>query len=128
MAKGQEADPTEVVNRQLNAYNAKNIDAFMACWGEDAQYFAFPSNLLAEGAQQIRERYVVRFKEPNLFGQLIHRMNVGNLVIDREVVTRTFPDGPGRVDVIAIYEVDGGKITKAWFKMGAPVLDGASQA
>jgi len=53
-------------------------------------------------------------------------MNVGNLVIDREVVTRSFPEGPGRVDVIAIYEVEGEKITKAWFKVGTPVLDRAS--
>ena len=70
--------------------------------------------------------YFLGLEEPNLFGQLISRMNVGNLVVDREVVTRTFPEGPGRVDVIAIYEVDGEKITKAWFKVGPPVLDRAS--
>jgi hypothetical protein len=123
---GHQIEPTEVVRKQLEAYNAKDIDAFMSFWAEDAQFFAFPSELLAQGAEQIRERHLVRFKEPNLFGQLISRMNVGNLVIDREVVTRTFPEGPGRVDVIAIYEVDGEKITKAWFKVGTPVLDRAS--
>jgi hypothetical protein len=124
---GHQIEPTEVVRKQLEAYNAKDIDAFMSFWAEDAQFIAFPSELLAQGAEQIRERHVVRFKEPNLFGQLISRMNVGNLVIDREVVTRTFPEGPGRVDVIAIYEVEGEKITKAWFKTGTPVLDRASQ-
>jgi hypothetical protein len=123
---GHQIEPTEVVRKQLEAYNAKDIDAFMSFWAEDAQFFAFPSDLLAQGAEQIRERHLVRFKEPNLFGQLISRMNVGNLVVDREVVTRTFPEGPGRVDVIAIYEVDGEKITKAWFKVGTPVLDRAS--
>ena len=53
-------------------------------------------------------------------------MNVGNLVVDREIVTRNFPEGLGRVDVIAIYEVADGKIAKAWFKTGTPVLDKAS--
>jgi hypothetical protein len=125
MSKGQEADPIEVVGRQLEAYNAKDIDAFMACWAEDAQYFAFPSDLLAQGASQIRERHLARFKESDLFGRLIHRMSVGNLVIDKEAVTRTFPEGAGQVDVIAIYEVAGDKITKAWFKMGTPVPDKA---
>jgi hypothetical protein len=125
---GLETDPTEVVRKQLEAYNAKDIDAFMSCWAEDAQFLTFPSELLAQGAQEIRERHLVRFMEPNLFGQLISRMNVGNLVVDREVVTRTFPEGPGRVDVIGIYEVEGGKITKAWFKTGTPVLDRQSQA
>jgi hypothetical protein len=123
---GHQIEPTEVVRKQLEAYNAKDIEAFMSFWAEDAQFFAFPSELLAQGADQIRERHVARFKEPNLFGQLISRVSVGNLVVDREVVTRTFPEGPGRVDVIAIYEVDGETISKAWFKVGPPVLDRAS--
>ena len=38
------------------------------------------------------------------------------------MVTRTFPDGPGEVDVLAIYQVEHGKIAKAWFKMGTPRL------
>ena len=119
----QTMDPCLVVKGQLDAYNARDIDAFMTYWAEDAEYYAFPSDLLLHGAAQIRERHIVRFKEPNLFGKLVHRMSVGNMVVDREVVTRTFPEGPGRVDVIAIYEVADGKITKAWFKMGTPVLD-----
>jgi len=126
MIAGQQIDPTEVVRGQLEAYNAKDIDAFMSYWAEDAQYFAFPSELLARGVEQIRERHVARFKEPNLFGQLVNRMNVGNLVIDQEIVTRTFLDGPGRVEVIAFYEVEGEKIAKAWFKIGTPVLDRAT--
>ena len=44
------------------------------------------------------------------------------MVIDQETVARTFPDGPGEVDVVAIYEVEHGKIAKAWFKMGPPRL------
>ena len=126
MADQAHADPAEVVQRQLDAYNARDIDAFMACWADDARYFAWPSDLLAEGSARIRERHVARFREPNLFGRLVKRMAVGNLVVDQEVVTRTFPEGTGRVDVIAIYEVEGGKIRSAWFKMGAPVLDEAS--
>jgi hypothetical protein len=113
----------EIVQRQLDAYNARDIEAFMACWAEDAEFYAFPSELLARGAAQIRERHVARFKEPNLLGRLISRTAVGNMVVDREVVTRTFPEGPGSVDVIAIYEVEGESIRRAWFKSGTPVLD-----
>jgi hypothetical protein len=117
--------PNEIeipVQRQLEAYNARDIDAFMKCWADDCLYYAFPSRLLARGAAEIRERHVARFKEPNLFGTLIKRIVVGNLVVDQETVTRTFPDGPGEIDVVAIYEVEGGKIAKAWFKMGEPRL------
>ena len=124
---GHQIEPTEVVRKQLEAYNAKDIDTFMSFWAEDAQFLAFPSELMAEGAEQIRERHVARFEEPNLFAELISRVSVGNLVVDREVVTRTFPEGTGRLDVIGIYEVDGDKITKAWFRTGTPMLDKMSQ-
>jgi GNAT superfamily N-acetyltransferase len=109
-------DMTLPVQKQLEAYNARDIDAFMRWWAEDCSYYEFPSRLLAQGAAEIRQRHVLRFQEPNLSGRLTNRFSVGNLVIDQEVVTRTFPDGPGEVDVIAIYEVDGDKITRAWFK------------
>jgi hypothetical protein len=44
------------------------------------------------------------------------------VVVDQEAVTRIFPDGPGEVDVVAIYEVESGRIAKAWFKMGPSPL------
>ncbi len=115
--------PAILVQRQLDAYNARDIDAFMACWAADAQIFDHPDTLAADGAAAIRDRHVIRFTEPNLFGHLVNRLAVGDMVVDQEVVTRTFPEGPGRIDVIAIYQVTNGKIAKAWFKRGEPVLD-----
>jgi N-acetylglutamate synthase-like GNAT family acetyltransferase len=110
------------VQKQLEAYNARDIDAFMQWWADDCQYYEFPSRRLANGAAEIRERHIARFKEPNLHGTLVKRIAVANLVVDQETVTRTFPDGPGEVDVVAIYEVENGRIAKAWFKMGPPRL------
>lgn len=106
------------VQKQLEAYNARDIEAFMAWWADDCQYFAFPSTLLASSAAEIRERHVERFKEPDLYGRLLARIVVGNIVIDHETVTRNFPEGKGEVDVACIYEIENGKIAKAWFKMG----------
>ncbi|GAB4088280.1 nuclear transport factor 2 family protein [Hydrogenophaga soli] len=106
------------VQNQLEAYNARDIDGFMTWWANDCQYYAFPSTLLADGAAEIRERHIERFKEVNLHGVLLARLVVGNVVIDHETVTRTFPEGPGEIDVLCIYEVEHGKIAKAWFKMG----------
>ncbi|MCA3356737.1 MAG: nuclear transport factor 2 family protein [Roseomonas sp.] len=122
----QSTHPEYCVQQQLEAYNARDIDAFMRWCAEDCSYYGFPDHLLAKGATEIRERHLLRFREPNLHGRLITRLSVGNLVIDQEVVTRTFPEGPGEIDVIAIYEVEGGKISKAWFKMGKPRLQNSS--
>ncbi len=90
----------------------------MACWAADCLYFEFPDRLLASGAGEVRARHVARFEEPNLFGRLIKRIAVGDVVVDEEVVTRSFPDGPGEVDVVAIYQVADGLISRAWFRMG----------
>jgi hypothetical protein len=89
----------------------------MEWWADDCQYYEFPSMLLARGVAEIRESHVARFKEPKLFGPLIKRIVVANVVVDHETVTRTFPEGTGEVDVLAIYEIEHGKIAKAWFKM-----------
>lgn len=111
-------DVVRPAREQLEAYNARDIERFMQCWADDCSYYAFPSELLAQGAAQIRERHIERFKEPDLHGRLVNRMVVGNTVIDQEVVTRNFPEGIGEVDVIAIYEVEKDRIARAWFKVG----------
>ena len=106
------------VKMQLEAYNARDIEAFMKCWADDCQYYAFPDTLLAQGAAELRERHVARFQEPVLFGTLLSRIVVGTLVVDHETVQRSFPEGPGEVDVVGLYEVEVGRIARAWFRMG----------
>jgi hypothetical protein len=115
--------PADVVQRQLDAYNAHDIDALLATYAEDAQQFEHPAKLLASGTAQLRERFTLRFAEPNLHAQLLNRIVMGNTVIDHEIVTRTFPEGPGTIELVAIYEVQNGKITKAWFITGAKTLE-----
>ncbi|CAB3661166.1 hypothetical protein LMG1866_00557 [Achromobacter ruhlandii] len=112
--------PADVVQRQLDAYNARDIDAFMSAWADDCLYYAFPDTLLASGSAQIRQRHVERFQEPDLHGRLVSRIVNGDMVVDQEVVTRNFADGAGEIDVVAIYEVRDGRIAKAWFKLGQP--------
>ena len=116
--------PEAVVQRQFDAYNAHDIEALMATYAENAQQFEHPAKLLAGGAAQIRERLIARFKEPNLHALLLNRIAAGNLVIDHEKVTRTFPEGAGKLELVAIYEVLDGKIAKAWFSYGAKTIDG----
>jgi hypothetical protein len=120
-------NPEAVVQRQLDAYNAHDIEGLMAAYAEDAQQFDHPSKLLASGSAQIRERFVTRFKEPNLHALLVKRIVAGNMVIDQEQVTRTFPEGVGQIDLVAIYEVQNGKIAKAWFILGTKTLDAKSR-
>jgi len=112
--------PFDVVKAQLDAYNARDLDAFMRCWADDACMYAHPDTLLCEGQAAIRARHAERFKEPDLHARLIDRQVIGETVIDRERVTRTFPEGRGEIDVVGIYEVKDAKIVRVWFVSGAP--------
>jgi len=115
-------DPAAVVQAQLDAYNAKDIDALMATYALDAQQFTLHGPLLAEGHDAIRPRYLARFTEPDLHARLLSRTVLGNIVTDLEVVTRNFPQGSGSVEMLCIYEVVAGRIARASFATGATVL------
>lgn len=110
--------PAAVVARQLDAYNARDVDAIMATYADEARQYEHPATLLASGAAQIRERMAQRFQEPQLHARLVQRVVMGNIVIDHEVVTRNFPEGVGTVELVAIYEVNKGKIQSAVVKLG----------
>ena len=115
--------PESVVQRQLDAYNARDVDALMATYADDAQQFEYPATLLTSGAAQLRERITERFREPNLHARLIRRIVMGQVVIDHEEVTRTFPEGAGTLELVAIYEVRDGRIATARFISGPKTLD-----
>jgi hypothetical protein len=115
-------DPAAVVQRQLEAFNARDIDALLAAYAEDAQMFEHPAKLLAGGAAAFRERYTARFQEPNLHAKLLNRMVIGNIVVDHEEVRRTFPEGAGRINLVMIYEVQNGRIAKAWSIAGTKTM------
>ena len=107
--------PATLIQRQLDAYNARDLDAILATYADDAEQFEHPSTLLAKGLAQLRERFAARFKEPNLHAELLRRIVMGNIVIDHERVTRTFPEGPRQMELVAIYHLHNNKIAKAWF-------------
>ena len=115
--------PETVVQKQLEAYNAHDLNALIDCYADDARLFEHPSILLASGTSQIRERFALRFQEPNLRARLINRIAMGNFVVDHEQVTRTFPEGTGTVELIATYEVLDDRIVNAWFLSGPKTLD-----
>ncbi|MFL6636747.1 MAG: nuclear transport factor 2 family protein [Massilia sp.] len=115
--------PEEVVQRQLDAYNARDLDALLATYAPDARQYALPATLLATGHAEMRPRFAVRFDEPNLHARLLQRAVMGNIVIDHEVVSRTFPEGPGKVDLVAIYEVVDGLIRSQSVQVSNQRLD-----
>lgn len=115
--------PESIVQRQFDAYNARDVEALMATYAEDVQQFEYPDILLCSGAAQVEKRMTARLSDPHLHARLIHRAVMGQVVIDHEEVTRTFPEGTGKIELVAIYEVRDGKIVTARFISSQKTLD-----
>ena len=118
--------PLSVVQAQLDAYNAKDIEALLVAYAPDAELFTLHGELLARGHEQIRERFLARFLEPDLHAKLVSRIVVGNTVADAELVTRNFPEGLGTLEMLCIYEVIEGRIRRASFAAGEKALSAAA--
>jgi hypothetical protein len=111
-----------VVQAQLDAYNAKDIEALLQTYAPDAQHFTLHGGLLAQGHEQLRPRFLARFAEPDLHAKLLSRIVVGNVVTDAEVITRNFPEGVGTLEMLCVYEVVDGRIQRASFALGEKKL------
>ncbi|MBV8123238.1 MAG: nuclear transport factor 2 family protein [Burkholderiaceae bacterium] len=120
--------PEAVVQAQFDAYNAHDIDAFMATYASDAEIYEYPAKLLMNGAEQIADFYASkRFNDPRLHGTIAKRIVMGEVVIDHEQIVLTHPEGPGRLEAVAIYEVRAGKIQKVTLIRGRKSLDAPAQ-
>ena len=114
----QSFDPAAFAQRQLDAYNARDLESFVREYTEDIIVFCLPeTEPILVGKAALAEHYRKnRFNLPGLHAELVNRMVFGNKVIDQERVTGV-QDVP--MEVAAIYEVSPSGISKVWFVSGA---------
>lgn len=115
---------SSLVQRQLDAYNRKDVEGWLSTYAEDARHFNLHGDCIATGRDEIRSRILVRFKEPDLHARLLGRIVMGNIVVDHEVITRNFPEGKGELEMLCIYEIQEGLILTASFSFADPKMYG----
>lgn len=100
-----------VVQAQLDAYNAQDINAFCDCFADDCVIAALNGETAAHGKTAVRARYEKLFGEfPNNRAHLVNRIAVGDVVVDHEDIERA----PGnRIELAMIYTVKNGRIARA---------------
>ena len=107
-----EASPRYLAQEQLDAYNNRDIEAFLAPYDENITGYTFPNKFEFSGKEKMREIYTRLFKNtPDLHCKLINRIVQGNIIIDEELVTVN----GSQFKAIAIYEVKNGKIITVRF-------------
>jgi imidazolonepropionase-like amidohydrolase len=108
--------PAAVVQRQVDAYNAHDLERFVATYAEDAELFDLPDAAAprVSGRESIRADYGALFRDfPNLHCTIVNRAIEGAYVFDQEMCTFEPNDAPLRGT--AIYLVEGALIKSVWF-------------
>lgn len=106
--------PEAFAQRQLDAYNARDLERFVREYTDDVIVYRLPSEQpILIGKAALSEHYrTTRFDLVNLRAELVNRMVFGNKVIDHE---RIFGISVTPLEVAAIYEITVDGIAKVWF-------------
>ena len=114
-SKNPDTESTEaeaIVQKQLEAYNNRDIDAFVKTYSFDIKLYNFPNEVTTQGQAALKRQYASFFENtPDLNAEIVNRIVLGNKVIDKEKVTingQTFY-------AVAIYEVENDLIKKVTF-------------
>jgi hypothetical protein len=101
-----------LVQQQLNAYNARSIDAFLAPYADDVELYDFPDKLVGKGKDAMRKAYTAVFSAfPDLHCEIKHRIVHGSTIIDDESISGI---GKTKVEGTSIYKIENNKIKKVY--------------
>ncbi len=109
------AYPQDPVERQLDAYNRRDLEGFLSAYTPDVEMYGMPSGtLLMKGHEGARPYYGPMFANyTQLHCEILHRIRDGNMVIDHERLHH-HPRGNG-FEAVAIYQITDGLISRVWF-------------
>lgn len=114
VAQNKKSISETLVQEQVDGYNARNIEAFLKPYADDAELYMFPNQLISKGKEAMRKDYSEMFKDlPELHCEILNRIVNGNFVIDQESISG-MKKGE-KVVASAIYEIKDGKISKVYF-------------
>ncbi len=107
--------PAEIVDRQLEAYNARDLERFLTFYADDATLYRLPAGEVeAQGKEDLRRIFGALFDQsPSLHCRILDRTITGDWVVDLEFVTGSRGRPPIRAG--AVYEIRDGLIRRVWF-------------
>ena len=112
------ADP---VQAQLDAYNAHDVEAFVACYSRNVKMYDAAGALVIDGSEATRARYERLFaSSPQLQAEVTQRTRIGTpqawYVVDTERVSgREEPGSPRAFEVLVLYAGSGSLIDEVRF-------------
>lgn len=110
------ADPVTVVQAQLEAYNAHDVNAFASCYAQDVSVVDLSGKRpVVRGIPALKKAYTFLATVPASFRvEVVKRIVSGSIVVDHERVLG-LPADKGKPEAVAVYEVRDGRILNVWF-------------
>lgn len=109
----QKLSPEQVVQKNLDSYNKRDIEGFMSSFSDSITIYNFADQkMTANGHTEVRKMYKELFElSPNLHSTILNRIVFDNKVIDHEsIIGRRCSNEV--IELVLIYEVKKEKIYK----------------
>ncbi|MDR3684859.1 MAG: nuclear transport factor 2 family protein [Geothrix sp.] len=107
--------PAATVQRQIERFNAHDLEGYLALFAEDLEVADLPaSEWGTRNKAWLRDVYAERFRtNPDLRASTEAQLVSGTFVIETERIRgRVGQAGP--LDVVVVYQVKNGKIVRMW--------------
>lgn len=106
--------PEELVQKQLEAYNNKDLETFLSFYSDNIRAFNFPDKEIFTGKNAMRAGYEALFNDnPNLYCEVSNRIVMNNIVVDHERISGL--SNGNLIETIAIFKIENGKISRIYF-------------
>ncbi|MDB5586931.1 MAG: steroid delta-isomerase protein [Devosia sp.] len=105
--------PLEIVEEQFAAYNARDLERFMACFADTVRAIRLPDMVTTlDGKAAYAAFYAKeRFAHEGLRAELVNRIAYGNKVIDHELIHGL---GPDPIETAIMFVIEDGLIATAF--------------
>jgi hypothetical protein len=106
----------DMIVKAVRAYNAKDLDGYIACFSPDVEVFNASGVLMFKGADKLKDYLETFFlNNPNAKRKILDRVVSGNKIVEREQLVGL--KGAPEQSVTSVYELDNGLI-KSFFFIG----------
>jgi len=109
---------SKLIDDQLLAYRARNIDDFLSFYSAEVLIEDGDGNVLMRGREGMRDSYGAFFDaSPNLHLEVPQRIEIGDFVIDEELIDGIVIDGnlQPQQHVVTVYRVTNYQISHVTF-------------
>ncbi len=105
--------PSDLVQEQLDAYNARDLHRFLAVYSDDIRlYRGLIESPVISGKAALAEFYrAKRFCIPTLRAELLSRQASGCIVVDHERVSGLAAQP---VEALLVFRISGSSISEVW--------------